>query len=552
MDSAGITQLCRAAAFDHPTSEITVRETHISWVILCGDYAYKLKKPVNFGFLDFSDLALRKHYCEEELRLNRRFSPELYLAVVPVTEGQDGPVMDGAGEAIDYAVKMRRFDESQLLDSIAARDGLNKQLVRSIARELARLHAELPRCFPDPEGEEAGSPAALQAALRQNFSQLRQYPLRENEQQLLDAIEPWSRQHYDVLLPAMQQRVRDGWVIDGHGDDHLGNMAIIDGEVRLFDCIEFNADFRIVDSIAEVALLDMDLNARGHPGESHRLLMDYLEYRDDFEGLALLDLYRVYFALVRAKVALLQHSTDDPALLDTKAYGEARHYLEIAYRYCQPHQRFLAITYGISGSGKSTIAGKLVEASGAVRIRSDVERKRLFGLAPEEPSEPRDNATLYSSEMSRKTFKRLARLAETILDAGFPVIVDGTFLHRHARNDFQDLAQRLEVAFVIIHCVADQGKIRDRLKARESDGRSVSEAGIAIMEQQLDQLEPLSEQELQLATEVNSEADPDQIWRSLQKWSESAQGGRDTAGGRLGQQQDRTDEKRNSADQGKY
>jgi aminoglycoside phosphotransferase family enzyme/adenylate kinase family enzyme len=515
MDSAGITQLCRAAAFDHPANDITVRETHISWVILCGDYAYKLKKPVDFGFLDFSDLAQRKHYCEEELRLNRRFSPEVYLAVVPVTQGPDGPVMGGAGEPVDYAVKMRRFDESQLLDSIAARDGLNKKLVRSIARELARLHAELPRCFPEPEGEEAGTPAALQAALRQNFSQLRQYPLRENEQQLLDAIEPWSEQRYDVLLPAMQQRVRDGWVIDGHGDDHLGNMAIIDGQVRLFDCIEFNADFRIVDSIAEVALLDMDLNARGHPGESHRLLTDYLEYRGDFAGLALLDLYRVYFALVRAKVALLQHSTDDPALLDTKAYGEARHYLEIARRYCQPRRRFLGITYGLSGSGKSTAAGKLVEASGAVRIRSDVERKRLFGLAPEERSEARDNARLYSTDMSRKTFERLADLAETILDAGFPVIVDGTFLHSHVRDDFQGLATRLKVPFAILHCVTDEGKIRDRLQARESSGVSVSEAGIAIMEQQRDQLQPLSDSERQLATEVRAGADPDDIWQSV-------------------------------------
>ncbi len=440
MDSQSIEQLCRAEAFDHATGEFTLRETHISWVILCGDYAYKLKKPVDFGFLDFSSLERRQHYCEEELRLNRRFSPELYLAVVAVTQEPGGPVIAGPGEVIDYAVKMRRFDESQLLDNIAARDGLDPQLVRSIARELARLHGQLPGCSPDPSGTGAGTPAALHAALQQNFTQLRQYPLRDTEQQQLDAVERWALARYDALLSTMQQRVRDGWVIDGHGDDHLGNMAIIDGAVRLFDCIEFNADFRILDSIAEVALLDMDINARGHPAESYRLLSDYLEYRGDFAGLALLDLYRVYFALVRAKVNLLQHPPDHPDIAHTDAYGELCRYLEMAHRYCQPRRRFLAITYGLSGSGKSTVAARLVEASGAIRIRSDVERKRLFGLAPEQHSQPDDAATLYSTDMSRRTFQRLAELAETVVDAGFPVIVDATFLHRRVRDDFHQLA----------------------------------------------------------------------------------------------------------------
>ena len=181
MDKDGIEHLCRPAAFDHPTGEFTLRETHISWVILCGEYAYKVKKPVDFGFLDFSTIDRRKYYCEQELYLNRRFSPELYLDVVAITEGPEGPVMGGTGTPVDYAVKMRRFDESQLLDNIAARDGLDESLVRAIARELARLHAELPRCFPDPSGIEAGTPAALEHALQQNFTQLRNYPLAHLE-----------------------------------------------------------------------------------------------------------------------------------------------------------------------------------------------------------------------------------------------------------------------------------------------------------------------------------------------------------------------------------
>jgi predicted kinase len=410
---------------------------------------------------------------------------------------------------------MRRFDESQLLDTIAAREGLDAQLLRSIARELARLHAELPRCFPDPAGSDAGTPAALHAALAENFRQLREYPLDRAASQQLESIEAWSEARYRRLLPSMQQRVRDGWVIDGHGDDHLGNMAIIDGKVRLFDCIEFNADFRVVDSIAEIALLDMDLCARGHPAESYRLLTDYMEYRGDYAGLPLLDLYRVYFALVRAKVKLLQHAPDKPDLDETDAYRESLRYLAMAHQYCQPRHRFLAITYGLYGSGKSTVAGKLVEASGAVRIRSDVERKRMFGLAPEQRSRPEDVPTLYATDMSRKTFQRLQLLAAQVVEAGFPVIVDGTFLHQRVRDDFRQLAGQLEVPFIILDCVAELQELHRRLLARESVGLDASEADIAVMEQQRKKMEPLSEAEREAALVVDSGVDADALGETV-------------------------------------
>lgn len=517
MDSASIEQLCRPAAFDHATGGFTLRETHISWVILCGDYAYKLKKPVDFGFLDFSTLEQRRHYCEEELRLNRRFSPELYLAVVPVTDTPQGPVIAGKGPIIDYAVKMRRFDETQLLDNIAARGALDEPLLRSIARELARLHGELPRCFPDPEGADPGTPASLRAALVQNFEQLHRYPLADAEQQELDAVERWALRRYDELCKMMQQRVLDGWVIDGHGDDHLGNMAIIDGAVRLFDCIEFNAEFRVIDSIAEVALLDMDLNARGHPAEAFRLLSDYLEYRGDFDGLALLDLYGCYYALVRAKVNILKHPPDFPDLQATQAYGELRRYLACAYRYCQPRPLFLAITHGLSGSGKSTVAGRLVAASGAIRLRSDVERKRLFGLAPEQRSQPQDSGELYSSGMSKQTFKRLGELAGKVTGAGFPVIVDGTFLHREVRDDFRRLAGRLGIPFAILACRADMEALRSRLVARERGQADASEAGVAVMEQQARHLEPPAGDELPHVVEVESGWDAARLWDALRR-----------------------------------
>jgi aminoglycoside phosphotransferase family enzyme/gluconate kinase len=515
MDRSAIDKLCRPEAFDHPAGDLALRETHISWVILCGAYAYKIKRPVNFGFLDFSTLAQRRHFCDRELSLNRRFAPELYLAVVPVTADPAGPRISGDGEVIDYAVQMRRFDESRLLDAIAARDALDRSLVRSLGRELARLHDTLPIQHPEPGSDEPGSPEALRAAFEQNFDQVGSFPLEQEDRDRLQAVQRWTRERYARLLPLMRERVADGRVIDGHGDVHLGNIALVDGAVTLFDCIEFNPAFRIVDRVGEIALLAMDMEARGRPGESHQLLCDYLEYGGDFEALALFDLYRSYYAMVRAKVNLLRESADAPGLAAGASYLEMRRYLSLAHRYCRPAPRFLAITHGVSGSGKSTVADKLVAESGAVRIRSDVERKRLFGLDPEERCAEDDVAKLYSPETTRSTFERLDWLAMQILRAGFPVIVDATFLHRRVRHTFRDLADRLAVPFAILDCVADPGQLLARLGQRSRGGRDASDADVGVMEAQLRQLEPIEGAELRHRVAVDSGQAASALWTTL-------------------------------------
>jgi uncharacterized protein len=516
VDSSSIAQLLRPAAFGHDSGEVTLRETHISWVILAGDFAYKIKKPVDFGFLDFSTLALRRQFCEQELLLNRRFAPELYLAVVAVTGSEQGPQIAGDGPVIDYAVQMRRFDEDQLLDTIAARGGLTDTLVHELARELARLQNTAPAEHPGLDSDDPGSPTALYKAIEQNFQQLRQYSLPAKDLELLEAVEQWSRLGHADLLPTLEQRLREGKVIDGHGDAHLGNIALVDGAVRLFDCIEFNPAFRVMDSIAEIAFLSMDLDARDFHQASHQLLTNYLEYRDDYPGLALLDLYRCYFAMVRAKVALLREAPEHEAITTTAAYTQCRRYLALAHSYSRPRQVFVAITHGVSGSGKSTVAAKLVAAGGAVRIRSDVERKRLFGLAPRQRSNPEDATRLYSTAMSRKTFSRLETLAASVVGAGFGVIVDATFLHRRVRDDFRTLAHKLGVPFVIIDCRAEPAQLRQRLIARERAKQDASEAGVAVMESQLQVDQPLTDQELNCRLSVHSSEDAQVLWQGLQ------------------------------------
>jgi aminoglycoside phosphotransferase family enzyme/predicted kinase len=516
VDSASIQQLLATAPCGSGTERAILRETHISWVILRGEFAYKIKKPVNFGFLDFSSLELRRHFCEEELRLNRRFSPELYLAVVPITSTEQGAQIDGSGSAIDYAVKMRRFDEKQLLDDIAARGELSDKLLRALGKELAQLHSSLPACHPDPAGGEPGTPAALLEAIEQNFQLISNYPLPEVQTRQLQAVRQWSVQRYGELQALLTQRVIEGWVIDGHGDAHLGNIALVDGAVRLFDCIEFNASFRIMDSVSEIAFLTMDLDARGYHNESHRLLTDYLEYCGDYAGLALLDLYRSYFAMVRAKVSLLRESPQQTAITSTEGYQAFLSYLELAQGYTTPGRNFLAITHGVSGTGKSTIAGMLVAVSGAVRIRSDVERKRLAGLLPEQRSKPQDEAVFYGTAMSRKTFCKLEALAELAIGAGFPVIIDATFLHRRVRDTFRTLAHTLSVPFVIIDCMAPPEQLRQRLVERERHGQDASEAGVAVMEQQLGVDEALTGEELGHRLEADSTEDAATLWQRFQ------------------------------------
>jgi len=482
-------RLLRADAFGHPVAALVLRETHISWVILTGKYAYKIKKPLNLGFLDFSTLAARRHFCEEEVRLNRRFAPEIYLSVVPVADTAAGPVIDGDGEVIDYAVRMRQFDDRALLAAIADRSGLDATLLRKLAHEMAEVHARLaaerPRSGP-------GTPAVFAGAMRQNFAQLDELQLPEALTGRLSRVAEWSERRYAELADRMRCRLRDGFVKDCHGDLHLGNIAVIDGEIRFFDCIEFDPAFRVMDTIAELAFTTMDLSARGLPEAAARLINDYLEYRPDHAGLALLDFYCCYYAVVRAKVNLLRYP-EAPPIGDT--LETAGHYLAQADGYAQPRLRFVVLMHGVSGSGKSTVAAELAVLTGAIRLRSDVVRKSLFGLAPEASSASELASGLYSREATERTFAELLRLAGEALNAGFGVIVDATFLHADTRAPFARLAAEAGCRWRIVACEAEREVLETRLDERRCDEHNVSEADAEIMCRQLEQLQPFTDGE---------------------------------------------------------
>jgi aminoglycoside phosphotransferase family enzyme/predicted kinase len=486
--------------YDHPVERLELVETHISWVILTGRFVYKIKKPVNLGFLDFSTLDRRRHYCEEELRLNRRLAPRLYLDVVSITGTSNDPVLGGTGETIEYAVKMAQFSPENQLDRVLARGGLRPEHMDLLAHELAEFHA---RVAVADAACPYGDPDHVWQPMAENFAQIRAR-LSEPDP-ALDRLETWSAAAFARLKDNLAARKRDGFVRECHGDAHLANMTLMDGEVVLFDCLEFNDNLRWIDVVNEIAFAIMDLDDRGRPDLARRLLNRWLEHSGDYAGLVLLRFYQVYRALVRAKVAAIRLASHDlGAGEQARIAAEYRGYIALAERYTRAPAPFLLITCGVSGSGKTFATQRLVESFDAIRVRSDIERKRLFGLAPLARSDPGFGEGIYSREASERTYQRLAAIADGLLEAGFAAIVDATFLRRDERDRLRALAARRGVPFVILALDAPRELLRSRVLARAQAARDASEAGVAVLEGQLAAREPLAADECGHAVMLSS------------------------------------------------
>lgn len=502
-DSPLIGALRDPRRYPHPADRVELIETHISWVLLAGDFAYKLKKPVDLGFLDFSALDARKRFCEEELRLNRRTAPALYLEVVPIGGTPADPRL-GAQPAIEYAVKMRRFEQDGLLDRAAKRGALTAAHVDSVADAVADFHARIERA---PAGSEWGTPERVIEFAEQNFAQVE--PLAEAPADLehLEQLRTWTDREFTARRELIVERRRAGFVRECHGDLHLGNIALVGGRPVAFDCIEFNASLRWIDVMSEVAFLVMDLADHGLDALAWRCLNRYLESTGDYEGLGVLRFYLVYRAMVRAKVACIRASQCGlDAAGRTQLADEYRGYFALARRLAESARPGIVLMHGLSGSGKTTVAQSLLESLGAIRVRSDVERKRIHGLAALERTHAALDAGIYGREATRRTYGRLAAVARAAADGGFPVIVDAAFLRRRDRDAFRQLARELDVPFVIATCQASEAALRARVAARERAGADASEASTAVLERQLATQEPLGEDERDAAVAFDTEA----------------------------------------------
>lgn len=471
---------------------VEVVETHISRILLTPTAAYKLKKPVRLPFADFSTVAARKYFCEEELRLNRRLAPSIYLGVLPVRGSPDAPRLGtghtaGEGDdAIDWVLHMRRFPTGSEFDALARRGALERSDMDRIALRLARFHASAPAA---PPGQAWGMPQQVAQTITDVFETLAPLldPARSARLQRLrasfDALRP-------TLAPRWSERRASGHVREGHGDLHLANIVRLGDDVTAFDCIEFSPALRWIDVMADIAFLTMDLHAHGLGDLAWRFLDTYLAETGDYAGLAVLRPYEAYRALVRA---MAQGLRDQQGAAPVGAAARPD-YLACAEALATPRQPRLLITYGLSGSGKSTVAAALLEVAGAVRLRSDVERKRLFGLHALADSNAR-GLDIYTPDASQRTFARLRALAGAVIDAGYPVIVDAAFLRQAERDAFHALAQERGVPFAILHCHAAAEQLRKRVAQRLAAGGDPSEADLGVLAHQHEVAEPLAPRE---------------------------------------------------------
>jgi len=489
--AALVAKLRDAAAYAHPVGVVDVVETHISSVLLAGEYAYKLKKPVDLGFVDFSTLEQRRHYCHEEVRLNRRSAPGLYLDVVPVT-ARDARTADvrphfgGAGVAIDYAVRMRRFDQDARLDQMARTNRLSPQLIDHLATGIAAFHT---RCDPATAYATYGKPEEICRWTSNNLAELRRL-LPDADQPRLAALAQWTEQEFARRAATFTARRAAGHVRECHGDLHLANLVLIDGAPVPFDCIEFNSQLRYIDTMSDVAFVWMDLIRHGLPQLAARFLNRYVEATGDYAGLATLRFYAVYRALVRAKVSLIRRAQRDhepDAAADGQALADRSYegYLVAAEQLASVRRPLLVLMCGVTGSGKTTVAQLLLEKLGAVRVRSDIERKRRAAVDPSEHVPAAVGAGLYEDRSTRATYDELARAAVAIIDAGLAAIMDATFQRRSDRATYAALAERRGARLALVQCEAPLAILQARVAQRLASGHDASDATRDVLAHQL-------------------------------------------------------------------
>ncbi|MEQ1579297.1 MAG: AAA family ATPase [Steroidobacteraceae bacterium] len=484
-----ISELLHAAAFPHPTVAIALRETHISWVILSGPYAYKIKKPVKADFIDATTLELRRFYCEEELRLNGRLAPEIYLDVVPITRTNGRLTVGGPGPAVEYAVRMRQFPPEEELPALLAANAVSVTDIVSLGSLLAGFHLSLPSA---PWNGRFDATAKMLETVFGNLGQLNADLERAGSAAHLGRLIDWTGHTAEALEGHFQERERNGFIRECHGDLHLANIVRIAGRLIPFDCIEFDAGLRFIDVINDVAFLFMDLMSHDRPDLAFAMLSCYLETTGDYEGVRLLPFYAVYRALVRAKV-------DAYAALKMPARAkEYRQRLQQRLRttasLTDPPQPALVIMHGVSGSGKSWLSERLVPALPALRIRSDLERKRMTGTLGQSGRADVGQG-IYTPGLSHRVYAHLADSAEICLRAGCNVIVDAAFLHAADRELFQGMATRLRTRFLIVACEADTEALAARVAERARVGQDPSDATAAVLAEQLKNLAAFSPQE---------------------------------------------------------
>jgi len=498
----------------HDGRPVRLVETHVSWVLLTDRLAYKLKKPVRLPFLDFTTLAARRRSCEEELRLNRRLAPGLYRGLLEIVEEGGEARFGGTGPVVDVALRMQRFPDGALWSEKVAQGTLGPADVEVLAERLARFHAEA-RGAPPSSG--FGRAEVQERITRRVVDAIAaaapgRAPAGARGGAAIARVCDWLLEQVAILAPHGEARSRAGRRRECHGDLHRGNVVQLENGPTAFDALEFDDALRWIDVLDDIAFVVMDLLAHERPALAWRVLDAWLAASGDHDGVPALRFYLVRRALVRAQVAALGGPVREDG---TMACGAAA-YRALALRLATPDAR-LAITHGLPGSGKSHLARALLEAAGAIRLRSDVERKRLFGLPALAASGGAVAHDIYDAATTARTYARLHAAAALALRSGWPVIVDAAFLRRRERDDFAALAASLQVPFTILDCRAPEAVLRERLRRRQAARDDPSEADEAVLERLQRAAEALDPEEAKAAIEIDTTL-PGAASRAAERW----------------------------------
>ncbi|HBB34906.1 MAG TPA: adenylyl-sulfate kinase [Cyanobacteria bacterium UBA8803] len=494
-----IEQMLQPGFYPHPVTEpIQLMQTHVSYVLLTGDYAYKVKKPVNFGFLDYSTLAQRQHFCKEEIRMNQPNAPEIYLDVLPIVQTGERLVLGGTGQAVEYALKMRQFPQDTLLSAMFEQGKLTVSHIEELGRIVAKFHA---KAQTNDYIRTFGEVQKIRAAFDENYQQTQKYIGGPQSQQQYDETKQFTDKFFAEQQELLAIRRDNNWIRECHGDLHLRNICLWPDRIQLFDCIEFNEPFRFVDVMYDVAFAVMDLEARGRKDLGNAFLNTYVEQTGDWEGLQVLPLYLSRQAYVRAKVtSFLLDDSAVPESAKQEAVAVAAGYYRQAWEYTKQHEGRLILMSGLSGSGKSTVARQLARQLGAIHLRSDAVRKHLAGI----PLDRLGGDELYTAQMTEKTYDRLLELGITLASQGFPVILDAKYDRQTFRGDAIARTRIHHLPLQILYCTAPLEVLRDRLLSRTGD---VSDATADLLRMQQATAEPFTEAEQSLVKTLDTTQD---------------------------------------------
>ncbi len=510
-----IQQMLLPEFYPHPVTEpIELMQTHASYVLLTGEFVYKLKKPVNFGFLDYSTVAKRQHCCEEELRLNQRGAKELYVEVIAISKQADRYYLGADGEIVDYAVKMLQFPQETLLSNMFAAGTIAVADIEDMGRVVAEFHT---KAQTSEYIDSFGTVECIRRSIEDNYRQTEKYidlvkpTLRECVQTRAQYTETraYTERYFSEHPELFKERVTRGFIRECHGDLHLRNICRWHDKTLLFDCIEFNEPFRFVDTMYDVAFAVMDLEARGRKDLANRFLNTYAEQTGDWEGLQVLPLYLSRQAYVRAKVT--SFLLDDPtiSIADKQAAAQtARDYYCQAWMYTRASQGKFILMSGLSGAGKSTLGKQIAACVGAIQLRSDAVRKHLGGIQ----LLARGDASLYTPEMTARTYDRVLELAAKLAARGFTVVLDAKYDRVSLRAAVVNLAQVRGIPLQICYCTAPDEVLRDRLQQRTGD---IADATGDLLASQQEGWEEFTPAERSVVTTVDTTQDTAELLTRL-------------------------------------